>query len=262
MLSGINIFYFRYNCYNHTVRFINYSFTNLQLPIFYIENYDPSEKTMVLSEENSRHIIQVLRMQAKEPLHLTDGKGTLLTVAITEAHKKHCRVQVTATAYSAKQAPEITIAISPLKNINRFEWFIEKATELGIAQIVPLVCARTEKQKIRMDRMRSILVSAMLQSRQQWLPALCEPTGFLDYIHNNKFVYTTKKYIAHCNEGDKSFPCYQNISSVILIGPEGDFAANEIDMAIKAGCTPVTLGHTRLRTETAGVVAATLLRLG
>ncbi|MEI2748632.1 MAG: RsmE family RNA methyltransferase [Ferruginibacter sp.] len=154
-----------------------------------------------------------------------------------------------------------TIAISLVKNASRFEWFLEKATENGIAAIIPLICSRTEKQHFRTDRMKNILISAMLQSQQVWLPEMHEPQSFLTYISTET---ASQKFIAHC-EPDKEKIALSKIykhglPTSILIGPEGDFTAAEIKSALDAGFVPVALGETRLRTETAGLAAAVLLQ--
>lgn len=233
----------------------------MQLPFFYTGHFDPSEKLIVLDENNSRHVVQALRMQPGDELHLTDGNGHLLTAQITEAHKKNCAVEVISTTFTEATGPQVTIAISLLKNSSRFEWFLEKATEIGVSNIVPLICARTEKQRTRHDRLKNILISAMLQSRQTWLPKLQEPVLFDTLIQNTVFQTAGPRYIAHCIDGEKQTLKVAERPSIILIGPEGDFTPGEIDAALQNQYQPVTLGNTRLRTETAGVVAATLLKI-
>jgi 16S rRNA (uracil1498-N3)-methyltransferase len=233
----------------------------MHLPFFYISDYDGTKKEIVLNEETSRHVVQVLRMKVGEQLNLTDGKGTLLTCEITEANKKHCAVSVTGSHLTPHTSQRITIAISLLKNTNRFEWFLEKATEIGISEIIPLHCERTEKEKFRYDRLNGICISAMLQSQQTWLPVLQEPTNFGNLII--KQFDDCSKYIAHCMNEESKMQLDRKISKslnqLICIGPEGDFTKQEIELALKNNFTPVNLGSTRLRTETAGVVAATLL---
>lgn len=237
----------------------------MQLPFFYISEYDSSRKEIVLDEDTSRHIVQVLRMKKDEQVNLTDGKGNLLTTEITNDHKKHCEVRITGSRFTPHDSRKISIAISLLKNSSRFEWFLEKATETGISEIIPLICVRTEKQKFRAGRMNSILVSAMLQSQQVWLPLLHEPIAYELLFRQQEVAITSQKFIAHCMEDQKrnlsdlvneSLP-----SQIILIGPEGDFTPEEIDLAVQHHFIPVALGNTRLRAETAGVAAATLLRL-
>ncbi|WP_018628518.1 RsmE family RNA methyltransferase [Niabella aurantiaca] len=233
----------------------------MQLPFFYISEYTPGEKNIVLDENNSRHVVQVLRMQTGEALHLTDGKGHLLTAGIANPHKKHCEVSITNTVFLEPCHPRVTIAISLLKNASRFEWFLEKATEIGVAAIVPLVSERTEKDRAKTERLQQILISALLQSRQVWLPQMPEPVKYADFIKAPEYLSISQKFIAHCLEDEKHSlkdrPTDED--SILLIGPEGDFTTEEIGTALANGYQPVTLGATRLRTETAGVVAAALL---
>jgi 16S rRNA (uracil1498-N3)-methyltransferase len=235
----------------------------MALPFFYIESFDATQQLIALNEETSKHVVQVLRMQAGEQLNLTDGKGSLLTAAITDAHKKHCVVRIHATRHTLQAARKTTLAVSLVKNTSRFEWFLEKATEMGVAEIMPLLCERTERQHFRYDRMKGIVVSAMLQSQQTWLPVLHEPVKFEDAIRQTGASDGLLKLIAHCEDTAKNpFSEIQlNLFSnaMILIGPEGDFSSAEIATAIQENFLPVALGETRLRTETAAVVAAALL---
>ncbi len=214
----------------------------------------------MLDEDTSRHVVQVLRMKAGEQLNLTDGKGHLLLCEVLEANKKHCTVNVVGSWLTPHVSRHITIAISLLKNANRFEWFLEKATEIGVSEIIPLICERTEKEKFRYDRMNAICISAMLQSQQCWLPVLHQPMDFSKAV---TLSTANQKYIAHCDDGAKNQLTSQsfNQSAIILIGPEGDFTPKEIELALANQFIPVSLGETRLRTETAGVVAAALLCL-
>ena len=158
---------------------------------------------------------------------------------------------------------KVSIAISLIKNTSRFEWFLEKATEIGVAEIVPLICNRTERQHFRYDRMKGILVSAMLQSQQCWLPVLHEPVLFEKHIEQSSKDESGFRMIAHCLETKKQSITQTEIAQhtklQLLIGPEGDFTENEIQLALSNQFAAVSLGETRLRTETAGVVAAALL---
>jgi 16S rRNA (uracil1498-N3)-methyltransferase len=187
--------------------------------------------------------------------------GTLVTAVISTAHKKNCVVKVQHKSYKEQGTKRTTIAISLVKNASRFEWFLEKATEIGVTEIIPLICERTERQYFRYERMKGILVSAMLQSQQVWLPVLSEPVKF-ENLTIAEFENSVK-LIAHCEETNKQpFSNFQISSSsnyIILIGPEGDFTPAEIELALQNNFQPVSLGETRLRTETAGMVAATLL---
>jgi 16S rRNA (uracil1498-N3)-methyltransferase len=228
-------------------------------PFFYIDSWSPGQQEITLDEDNSRHVIQVLRMRPGEALRLTDGKGTLLDAVILDDHKKKCRAAIKNSAAAPPRPNKVTIAISPVKNAARFEWFLEKATEIGVSSIIPLICERTERQSIRTDRLRNILVSAMLQSQQAWLPTLAEPTPIAELLAR---APTGQTYIAHLLEAPRptsSLAAVASANATILIGPEGDFTPKEVDMALAAKFTPVSLGHNRLRTETAGLVAATLL---
>ena len=237
---------------------------SMTFPFFYISDFNPTQKEIILDEETSRHVVQVLRMKKGEKLNLTDGKGHLITAEITDDHKKHCIVKVTDSRLTSHVSRKITIGISLLKNTNRFEWFLEKATEIGVSEIVPLICERTEKQKFRYDRMKGICISAMLQSQQCWLPGLREPVKYIEYIKSIMDNTGLTKFIAHCEESAEK----QNLStfhplqhSTILIGAEGDFTKQEIERALQNNFIPVSLGETRLRTETAGVVAVALLQM-
>jgi 16S rRNA (uracil1498-N3)-methyltransferase len=232
----------------------------MALPFFYIPTYN-GENIILLSEDTSRHIIQVLRMRQGAQLNLVDGCGHLLTVEITEEHKKHCNVRVLQIEKKERPPHQVSIAISLLKNTDRFEWFLEKATEIGVSSIIPLVCDRTEKEKFRYERMQGICISAMLQSQQYWLPTLSAPISIDTLIAS---ANASLKLIAHCDDTFEKkaigyFSPLQHNSSLILIGPEGDFSNREIELAVNSGFKQVALGNTRLRTETAGVVAATLL---
>lgn len=230
----------------------------MSLPYFYEKEIDTTCTSFTLSEETSRHCAQVLRMNVGEQLHITDGKGNLFLAEIVNNHKKHTEVSVKEYQFIPKQHKEICIAIALVKNNARFEWFLEKAAEIGVSEIIPVHSSRTVRTHFRWDRMNNILVAAMLQSQQTWLVNLHQATEFEAVIQSD--VYT-KKLIAHCVESDKQEIANLAVSdnAQILIGPEGDFTAEEIDQAIQAGYLPVTLGKTRLRTETAGMVAAVLL---
>jgi 16S rRNA (uracil1498-N3)-methyltransferase len=238
----------------------------MNLPLFYISDIIAAQKEMELDEDTSKHVVNVLRKKKGDQLHLTDGKGFLLLTAITDDHKKRCRVTVLNEQFIPQTGRKISVAISLLKNASRFEWFLEKATELGISEIIPIICDRTEKQHFRYDRMQNILVSAMLQSQQAWLPVLHQPVGFGQLLKQEDVIDNTQKFIAHCMPGSKQpLAALVNASlpsQIILIGPEGDFTNEEVSFATQHYFIPVTLGDTRLRTETAGMVAAVLLKVG
>ncbi len=217
---------------------------------------------LALDADTSHHIAQVLRMRSDEQLNLTDGSGNLVTGCLQEVSKKKCTVTETARVFQAREGRRVHLAIAPIKNAGRFEWFIEKAVELGVTSIVPILTARTEKQRLRTDRLQQIAVAAMLQSQQVWLPTISAPIDFDELIArwSDKGMQCL---IAHCKDSDRqSLTEYKLAEEVgMLIGPEGDFTDREIEQALVAGFHPTQMGNTRLRTETAGVVSAAWLRL-
>ena len=228
----------------------------MKLPFFYIDDIEASP--LILDEDTSKHVISVLRMKIGDEILLTNGKGKKATARITNDNRKRCGVDVTSTETVEATSKNVAIAISLIKNAARFEWFLEKATEIGVSEIIPLLCTRTEKEKFRFERMQQILISAMLQSQQCWLPKLHTARAFKEVVAETN---AASKLIAHCVEDKKRHlsAVESHISTLILIGPEGDFTEQEITDAIAHNFVPVGLGDTRLRTETAGIVAATLL---
>ena len=228
------------------------------LPVFYSASITEHDQLHVLNEETSKHIVQVLRMQKDEQLYITNGNGYRFLAGIVEDDKKAVSIQITDRTIHAAPA-KVSIAISLVKNVQRFEWFLEKAVEIGVSEIFPIVCARTEKQHFRGPRLQGIITSAMLQSQQAWLPVLHEPQKFQEFVSR---PLPGQAFIAHCILENprmdlQNFSPFRN--PTMLIGPEGDFTPDEIAMALKMEYQPVTLGATRLRTETAGIVAVTLL---
>ncbi len=230
----------------------------MALPFFYETAIPATTTHFTLGEETSKHCIQVLRMKTGGRIQLTDGQGRLATALIEGEDKKKAVVLIESILQSPLPTRKISIGLSLLKNPTRFEWFLEKATEMGISEIQPMLCKHTERTSMRLERMKGILIAAMLQSQQTWLPILQEPVSFDKLVANQAFP---QKLIAHCEEESK-----QKISDFsrepntqILIGPEGDFSKLEIEMALDKQYKPVTLGDTRLRAETAALVAAVLL---
>ena len=231
----------------------------MAVPFFFEDNL-PLSNDFILSEETSKHVSQVLRMKEGEEIRITDGNGQTIIAEIVLPDKKRTKVKTIGKEFSESPKSKISIAISLIKNTNRFEWFAEKATEIGVSAIIPMICKRSEKTHFRKDRIRSILISAMLQSQQSWLPGLSEPIKFTDLLKNEQ---QEQKFIAHCLPEDKKELKEVAInanSKIILIGPEGDFTEEEIQQAIQHNYIPVSLGDTRLRTETAGIVATVLLQ--
>jgi 16S rRNA (uracil1498-N3)-methyltransferase len=229
----------------------------MALPFFYTTQLQVGNST--LDEDTSKHMTGVLRMKTGEELLLTDGAGKKAQAVIVDDHRKRCVVRIDQVEQEREKFPKVCIAISLLKNTARLEWFLEKATEIGVAEIIPLLCERTEKEAFRHDRMQGILISAMLQSQQCWLPQLHHPIPFIKVLATGY----TNKFIAHCLPQQKQ-SLYEVLKKLeggrlMLIGPEGDFTEQEITAALEKNFMPVTLGNTRLRTETAGIFAASLL---
>ena len=233
----------------------------MNLPFFFHRALQQADDHIVLDEPASKHIIQVLRMQEGEELQLTNGAGLLCTARITDANRKRCAVALVDKTMQPAPARLVTIAISPLKNNSRFEWFLEKATELGVHQIIPIICERTEKQHLKMEHLYSILESAMLQSQQAWMPVLDAAEKFKNVVE--AAAKTGQHFIAHCEADEQKIHLAQHVGiasqRMMLIGPEGDFSPAEIALAKQKNFVPVSLGDTRLRTETAGLFAATIL---
>lgn len=231
----------------------------MDFPFFYVDTNLEEGAMIVPPEDTARHIVQVLRMREGGQLIITNGQGRSAVCMIQSTSKKSCTVTVGKVTVTTNRNRNITIAISLLKNANRFEWFLEKAAELGVSRVVPLHCHRTEKQHFRKDRAQNILVSALQQSQQTWLTEITEPVAFDGFLQQS---VSGSAFIAHCENSEKALLSGAGLAAAtILIGPEGDFTPSEIDAAIQKGFMPVTLGDTRLRTETAGIVAAVKLLL-
>ena len=195
-------------------------------------------------------------MQKGEQVLLTDGKGRKAIGVLKDDNRKKCIISVDTITTEGKKIQPVAIGMSLVKNTARMEWFLEKATEIGVSQIIPLICERTIREKFRMERMEQILISAMLQSQQCWLPQLHEPTTFLEAVQ----MPFTSKYIAYCEEKTQVLqPGLHSRNTILLVGPEGDFSPAEIKSATDNGFQTISLGPTRLRTETAAMAAAVLL---
>ncbi len=239
----------------------------MDIPFFFSPNLSQQTKKLLLDEANSKHAVQVLRMQVGEALQLANGKGVVATAKISKADKKKTEVEIQATSFKLQATNRKAVAISLVKNATRFEWFLEKATEVGITEIIPLICQRTERQLFKKERWEQILVSAMLQSQQAWMPVLHEPVALKKWLENEKLIASNpyeQRFIAHClpnKKTDFSSILQKEKDALILIGPEGDFTPDEIELAIEKSFLPVALGETRLRTETAGMVAAVLMKI-
>lgn len=213
-----------------------------------------------LPDQEGRHAMQVLRMQSGDTVELTDGKGNLAIATITHAGKKHCSVAVHERLSEQPIEPAVTLAIAPVKSMDRMGWLLEKLTEVGISRIIPVITDRSERRSIRSDKAIATMQSALKQSRRCWLPEWQEPVSFADFWkQQNENVF-----FAHCMAGEKQLlsrcvppgqPC------TILIGPEGDFTPEELQLALENKAIPVSLGEQRLRTETAALQAVITVHL-
>ncbi|MBD0832174.1 16S rRNA (uracil(1498)-N(3))-methyltransferase [Aestuariibaculum sediminum] len=225
------------------------------MQLFYNPNISEDSTQFTFDKEESKHIIKVLRKRIGDLLHITNGKGWLFTAKITVADIKNCVVTVTSKELQAKRPCHLHLAVAPTKMNDRYEWFLEKATEIGIESITPVFCDHSERKVIKADRFEKILQSAMKQSLNCYLPKLHEATTFKEFINQE---INGDLFIAHCEETDRKSlkkELKRKTNTTILIGPEGDFSSNEIEMAMAKNFIPVTLGDTRLRTETAAIVA-------
>jgi len=225
------------------------------MQIFYAPGI--SDNLWVLDETESKHCIRVLRMKAGDPVKVIDGKGNLYNGIIHKADPKRCEIKTENVVKDFEKRPyRLHIAISPLKNPERFEWFVEKSVEIGIDEITPLICKNSEKQSVKPERINKVIISAMKQSLKAGLTILNEPAKFEDFVNEKR---AEKKLIAHCNtQIDRNkidSVCTIGDDVLILIGPEGDFTTQEIESALNNGFNPVHLGKSRLRTETAGLAA-------
>jgi len=230
------------------------------MQLFYVPNISGTE--IVLDETESKHAVRVLRLQNGNYVEIIDGEGGFYKAKITDANPKKCRLIIVESQKEfGKKDFHLHIAIAPTKNIDRFEWFLEKATEIGIDEITPLLTSHSERKVVNHERLEKILVSAMKQSLKAYLPKLNNLSTFKELIINNK---TENKYIAYCDEIQKTHLkdlVLSEKNTLILIGPEGDFSADEVKLAIENGFSVVSLGNSRLRTETAGIVACHIVNL-
>ena len=216
------------------------------------------EHKQTLSEEESAHCVRVLRNTVGDEILITDGRGTTYTARITNPHPKHCDFEIIS---SEKQNPHhsfhLHIAIAPTKNIERLEWAIEKCVEIGVDEITPLLCRFSERKQLRTDRLEKIILSASKQSLTPYLPVLHELTPYDTFIQSQR-QNQSQLFIAHCYKDEKRLlkdEIEQGRDVLVLIGPEGDFSEKEVSDALSLGFIPVSLGNSRLRTETAAVVA-------
>jgi 16S rRNA (uracil1498-N3)-methyltransferase len=225
------------------------------MQLFYNPTIDETTESFSFDKEESKHIIKVLRKKDTDILHVTNGLGLLFETEITLASDNKCTVKILSIKKVQPSKFQLHLAVAPTKMNDRFEWFLEKATEIGIHEITPIICDRSERKVVNKERFEKIILTAMKQSNVLFLPKLNEAKTFKEFVKNkNKGL----QLIAHCEETDKKSlksVLKPNENVTLLIGPEGDFSEKEIALALGNKFVPVSLGNTRLRTETAAVVA-------
>lgn len=227
--------------------------------VFYKTNIEGNN--VILDSKESLHCIKVMRYKIGDLVKIIDGRGGYYEAKIVNDNYKACQIEIIDRKFEFEALPyELNLAIAPTKSMDRFEWFVEKATEIGISSITPIICSHSERRSIRIDRIEKLVISAMKQSLKAYLPKINHEVDYETWIKN---TFSGDKYIAHCMEGERID--IRNISFsnsiTILIGPEGDFTPEELNCAIKTGFRPVSLGKYRLRTETAGLVACTAVSM-
>lgn len=225
------------------------------MQLFYNSNISEADTIVRFDKDESRHIAKVLRKNTGDTLHITNGKGWLFTTKLSLTTPKQCSAEIISKEFQNKKDYKLHLAVAPTKMNDRFEWFLEKATEIGINTITPILCDHSERKVIKTERFEKIIQSAMKQSLQLYLPELKPLTSLSDFINND---FKGLKFIAHCEDTDRKSLKSELLPKsdvLILIGPEGDFSTLEIEASIKNNFIPVTLGNTRLRTETAAIAA-------
>lgn len=225
------------------------------MQLFYNPDIHEETAQISFSKDESRHIVKVLRKNSGDQLQITNGKGWLFIAEITIADIKNCIAIILSKSFEPSRNYKVHLAVAPTKMNDRYEWFLEKATEIGLDTITPIICDHSERKVIKIERFEKILQSAMKQSLHYYMPELQEAISFHDFVSQD---FNGQKFIAHCEETERvSFKSslQPNKDVLILIGPEGDFSTKEIKLALASGFKPVTLGNTRLRTETAAIVA-------
>ncbi|TGE28406.1 16S rRNA (uracil(1498)-N(3))-methyltransferase [Hymenobacter metallicola] len=216
---------------------------------------DLTGSTYTLPEDESKHAVRVLRLGVNDPVGLVDGRGGVYQAVVADANPKRCQLRLTATEQVIPRSYFTHVAVAPTKNLDRMEWLVEKAVEIGVERITFLRCARSERRELKLERLEKIAVSALKQSGQAWLPRLDELTDYAAFIPT---VAPATTFIAHLEEGERT--ALARVAALgagccVLIGPEGDFTPAEIELARQRGIRPVTLGASRLRTETAALAA-------
>ena len=226
------------------------------MQLFYNPNISENSKEISFDKEESKHILKVLRMNDGDVFKITNGKGSFFDAEIINANPKSCVVKIISEEKQPPLPYQLHLAVAPTKLNDRYEWFLEKATEIGIDEITPVICDHSERKQIKPERFERVLLSAMKQSLHYTLPKLNEAINLKDFL---KLKNEGLKFIAHCEADKERNPLQKSLKPkekvTILIGPEGDFSKEEIESALKSNFSPVSLGNSRLRTETAAIVA-------
>ncbi|TNJ46629.1 16S rRNA (uracil(1498)-N(3))-methyltransferase [Tamlana fucoidanivorans] len=225
------------------------------MQLFYNPEITQDTSQFTFPKEESKHIIKVLRKKTGDTVNITNGDGWLFTAEIVVPNINKCTAKIIECTLQPNHHYHLHLAVAPTKLNDRYEWFLEKATEIGVDSITPIICDHSERKVVKLDRFHRIIQSAMKQSLNCYLPKLNEAITVKSFISKHTSEY---QFIAHCEDTNKTSlkeALKPNTNVTILIGPEGDFSSEEIDLAIQNNFIPVSLGHTRLRTETAAIVA-------
>ncbi|MGB5238304.1 MAG: 16S rRNA (uracil(1498)-N(3))-methyltransferase [Flavobacteriaceae bacterium] len=231
------------------------------MQLFYHPDLKAETTECFFGEEESRHIIKVLRKKKGDELKVTNGKGRVFTGTVSEASLNCCELAITSHEKTVRPMHRLHLAVAPTKNSDRFEWFLEKATEIGIDEITPIICDHSERKFIKNTRLQKVILSAMKQSLRSYLPRLNEAITFEEFLQQD---LPKRRFIAHCQEGEKvdfKRRLEPDKKILVMVGPEGDFSEAEIEMAKDKGFIPASLGEYRLRTETAAILACTTVAL-
>ena len=226
------------------------------MQLFYHPEISEGSEEIWFPRDESKHIVKVLRKKEGDLLHLTNGRGYLFETEIISANHNNCVVKVLSANKQPAPPYKLHLAVAPTKMNDRYEWFLEKATEIGIHEITPVICDHSERKTVKLNRFERVIQSAVKQSLNTHFPLINEPVSFSEFLQKNQ---SAQKFIAHCEEGKERFSLKSqveiNSEVIILIGPEGDFSPKEIEQALQNDWKPVSLGQSRLRTETAAIVA-------
>lgn len=229
---------------------------SFKMQLFYNPEVKEGDKEIAFPREESKHIVKVLRKKSGDELKITNGRGWIFTTEIIAADQNQCLAKILNSEKEAPAPYHLHMAVAPTKMNDRYEWFLEKATEIGVQEITPVICDHSERKVVKLNRLERVIQSALKQSLHARFPILNEPISFTDFISKER---EGQKFIAHCEEDKEknllSKQLQRGSRSTILIGPEGDFSSKEINAAKDHSWIPVSLGNSRLRTETAAIVA-------